>query len=328
MDVRKDKQRKQAHLRGLVFSVLKGAFLWLAATAVLFFLLELLPGDAATNQAGKSGEEAVLALRREMGLDQPLPLRYFSWLAGLATGNLGRTYVTHKPVLEVIARPVLSSLTVAGIVFAALLLITLPAAVLCGYYKNFCTRCLNKLSVILASIPEFILAFLILILLALQWRLLPVLSTPGPGESVWNRPISLAMPSLCLWLICSVSIFRYLRVMIESYSRKSYVREARLAGLSRRRILFVHLLPSALSGMAQMLASSIPYLLGGSMIVETITSFPGMGYTLISAIQSRETLVVMALGGILIGFSLLFYHLADQLGDPGARKGGDHATFR
>lgn len=321
-------QTKQVSIRGLVSSVIKSILIWLLATALLFALLEILPGDAVSNQAGKSGEEAVRLLRREMGLDRPAYLRYLQWLSGLSAGNLGQTYVTHKPVFEIIQMPVFSSLTVAGIVFAALLFFTLPLAVLCGYYRNSWTRAISKLSVFLASVPEFILAIFLLILLALQWRLLPVLSTPGPGESVWTRPISLLMPSLCLWLICSVAMFRHLRAMIEEYAQAAYVREARLAGLSRRQVLFVHLLPSALGGIAQMLASAIPYLLGGSMIVESITSFPGMGYTLVTAVQSRESLVVMALGGLLIALSLISYHLADRMGRMGFMKGGRGEQIR
>lgn len=311
---------KQVTVRGLVSSVLKFLLLSLLATALLFLLLEMLPGDAASNQAGKSGEEAVRILRREMGLDQPVGLRYVQWLFGVCTGNFGHTYITQRAVAEVIQIPILSSLTVAGIVFAALLLVTLPLAVYCGYYRNALTKAISRLSVLLASIPEFILAILLLILLSLQCRILPVLSTPGPGESVWSRPVSLVMPAVCLWSICSVSMFRHLRVMIEAYAQTAYIREARLSGLSGVRVLFVHLLPSAVGGIAQILASTIPYLLGGSMIVEQITSFPGMGYTLVTAIQSRETGIVMALGSLLIGVSLLSYQLADRLGQSGRER--------
>ena len=315
-------QTKQVSIRRLVSSVIRVTVIWLLATALLFVLLEILPGDAASNQAGKSGEEAVLLLRHKMGLDQPIFIRYLQWLGGLFSGNLGSSYVGEKPVLDIVQMPVMSSLTVAGIVFTALIFLTLPLAVVCGYYRNAWTRALNRLNVILASIPEFILAILILILFALKLRLLSVLSLPGPGESVWTKPVSLVMPSLCLWLICSVSMFRHLRVMIEDYAQAAYVREARLSGLSESRVLFVHLLPSALGGIAQMLASSIPYLLGGSMIVETLTSFPGMGYTLVTAVQNRETLIVMALGGLLIAISIIFYHFADRFGRLGSMKGG------
>lgn len=313
---------KQVSIWRLVSSVIKFIAIWLLATALLFALLEILPGDAASNQAGKAGEEAVTLLRHKMGLDRPIYLRYLEWLGGLFTGSFGWTYVGERPVLEIVRLPVLSSLTVAGIVFTALVLLTLPLAVVCGYYKNAWTRAFSRLSVILASIPEFILAILLLILLALKLRALSVLSLPGPGESVWTRPVSLVMPSLCLWLICSVAMFRHLRVMIEDYAQMAYVREARLSGISGARVLFVHLLPSALGGIAQMLASTIPYLLGGSMIVETVTSFPGMGYTLVTAVQNRETLIVMALGGLLIAIAIIFYRLADWFGRRGAMRGG------
>lgn len=292
----------------------RGLGIWLLATFLLFVLLDLLPGDAASNRAGKAGAEAVASLRHQMGLDQPLLLRYFQWLGGLFRGDLGRTYATGKAIGEILPSPLLSSLTLTALVFLALLLITLPLAVVCGYYKNFWTSLANKVSVFFSSIPEFILAILLLVVFALQLRWLPVLSTPEPGESVWSRPISLLLPGLSLWLLCSVALFRPLRALVEGYAHTAYVREARLAGLSRRRVLFVHLLPSALPGIAQMLAATIPYLLGGSMIVDVVTSFPGMGYTLVSAIQSRESLLVMALGGLLMAISLLSFAFADRMG--------------
>lgn len=316
------KQRTQEALKGLASFVINFMIVWLLATALLFVLLDVLPGDAASNQIGRAGEEAVRLLRQEMGLDKPLPQRYAGWLCGLLTGDLGKSYVTQKSVLEIIRIPVLSSLTVSGIVFIGLLCFTLPLAVFCAYYKNVWTKSISKLSVLLASIPEIILTVLILLMLSLQWRVLPVISNPGPGESVWTRPISMVLPSICLWLICSVSMFRHLKVMIEEYAATAYVREARISGLSARRVLFVHLLPSAAGGIAQVFASTIPYLLGGSMVVESVTAFPGMGYTLVSAIQNRESLVVMALGSILIDFSFVSYYLADRFGRRNAQKGG------
>lgn len=308
------KSLEQASLVRLVLSLLKIALLWLLAVFVLFFLMELLPGDAATNKIGKGGAEAVAALQQKMGLDRPALERFVNWLGNYCTGNPGISLLTGKQINEIVKVPLISSLSVTTIVLIGLVFITIPLAVYCGYYKNTLSRLITRTAVILSSVPEFALTVVAIMLLCMKLKALPVLSIPGPAKSVWQEPLSLVMPSLCLWTISSAAVFRYIKVMVETYAKASYVREAFLAGLSRRKVLFVHLLPSALPGIAQIMALTIPYLLGGSMVVETLTSFPGMGYTLIQAVQSRETPIVMAIGSLLIAVAILFYFLADLLG--------------
>ncbi|NLI72508.1 MAG: ABC transporter permease [Bacteroidales bacterium] len=311
---------KQASLVKLVLTTFKILFLWFLAIFVLYLLMEILPGDAATNKVGKEGPEAVAALQQKMGLDRPLSERFFRWLRGFCLGDLGKSLLSGKNVADIIKTPLISSLSLALIVFAGLVFITIPLAVYSGYYKNTFSRLLTKTAVILSALPEFVLTVLAIMLLCMKLKLLPVLSVPGPGLTVWQNPVSMLMPSLCLWIICSVSMFRHLRVMIESYAKSSYVKEAFLAGLSKNRVLFVHLLPSALPGIAQIMASTVPYLLAGSMVVETLTSYPGMGYTLIQAVYSRETPIVMGIGSFLIVITIIFYTLADLLAGRSIRE--------
>jgi len=313
------KKPEQASLAKLVLILLKVLLLWLLAVSALFFLMELLPGDAATNKIGKGGAEAVAALRHKMGLDRPALERFCSWLGNYSTGNVGLSLLTEKYVGDIVRVPLVSSLSVTAIVLICLVFITIPIAVYCGYYKNALSRVLTKIAVILSSVPEFALTVAAIMLLCMKLKILPVLSIPGPAKSVWQEPVSLVMPSLCLWVISSAAMFRYIKVMVETYAKTPYMREAFLAGLSRRKVLFVHLLPSALPGIAQIMALTVPYLLGGSMVVETLTSFPGMGYTLIQAVQSRETPIVMAIGSLLIGIAIAFYLLADYLGRKNKR---------
>lgn len=316
------RQSEQASFAKPALALFKTVLLWLLAVFALFLLMEMLPGDAATNKVGKAGPEAVAALRHKMGLDRPAMERFFAWLRGFLGGHLGNTFLTGKDVGQTIKTPLLSSLSLSAVVFSGLVLVSIPLSVYCGYYKNALSRLLTKTAVLLSSVPEFVLTILAMMMLSMKLGILPILSIPGPGKTVWQNPVSLAMPSLCLWTICTAAMFRYLRVMIESYARTSYVKEAFLAGLSKSKVLFVHLLPSALPGIAQIMASTVPYLLAGSMVVETLTSYPGMGYTLIQAVQSRETPIVMAIGSFLIATTILFYSLADYLGRKSNQAGG------
>ncbi len=285
------------------------------ASILLFALVQALPGDAATNIAGKGGEELVAQTRAKMGLDQPAWQRYLTWLTGTFKGDFGTTLVTNKEVSSVIEVPIASTTAVAIIVMALLILITVPVAVWAGAKrKSKVSQALSATSVTLSAVPEFAVAIFVLAVLAHWTRLLPVLSTPGPGNSVWDNPICLVMPSLCLWLICSASIFRRIVALIDTYARAPFVREAELAGLSKPVVLLRHLLPSAIYGIGQLLAQTVPYLLGGAVVVETVTSFPGLGYTLVSSINQRESPTVMAIGLILMLTTVVAFTLADLLG--------------
>lgn len=312
---------KQTSFLKLASTIFKILVIWFAAIFLLYLLMEILPGDAATNKVGKDGLEAVQLLQEKMGLNRPFSERFFIWFKDFCRGDLGKCLLSEKSVAETIKTPLISSLSVMVAVLTGLIFITLPLAVYSGYYKNSFSRFLSKIAVFLSSLPEFVLTVIIIIILCMKFKFLPVLSIPGPGKTVWQNPISMLMPSICLWIICSSSMFRYIKVMIEGYSQSSYVKEAFLAGLNKNRVLFIHLLPSALPGIAQIMASTVPYILAGSMVVETLTSYPGMGYTLIQAVNIRETPIVMGIGSVLILLTIIFYLLADFLGKRNIKEG-------
>ena len=226
------KSLEQASLVRLVLSLLKIALLWLLAVFVLFFLMELLPGDAATNKIGKGGAEAVAALQQKMGLDRPALERFVNWLGNYCTGNPGISLLTGKQINEIVKVPLISSLSVTTIVLIGLVFITIPLAVYCGYYKNTLSRLITRTAVILSSVPEFALTVVAIMLLCMKLKALPVLSIPGPAKSVWQSPI-LVMPSLCLWTISSAAVFRYIKVM-RNPCQSIDVREAFLAGLQKK----------------------------------------------------------------------------------------------
>ena len=178
---------------------------------------------------------------------------------------------------------------------------------------------LSKLSLMPAAMPEFVVAILLLAVLAQGAGWLPVLSIPKPGASLWDSPQIFVLPVLSLWLIVSANLFRRVAALVRTYASSAYVRDARLAGMSEWRFIFVHLLPSAAYGIGQLLALTVPYLLGGAVVVETVFSFPGMGYLLVQSINSRETTVVMAIGLIQILYTAVGLWLADIAGAKNER---------
>ncbi|WP_311376971.1 ABC transporter permease [Actinobaculum massiliense] len=298
----------------LAWRVLRGIGLFACATLALFALVQALPGDAATVSAGRHGEAAVEAAREAMGLDAPVLARYFDWLSGFVRGDLGTTLVTGVPVSQTLITPVISTLTVAAIVFAGLFLIALPVSIYAGARPSRFTRVSHGLATIVTAMPEFVVGILAVFVLAQVLGWLPVLSVPGPGRTVWQAPTALIMPSLCLWILCAASLFRRVRALVSTYANTAYVKDAYLSGLPPRTVLFHHLLPTASYPICQLFVQMIPYLLGGTVVIETITSFPGVGYSLIGAINNRDVPVVMGIGGALIAVTTIAYILADFIG--------------
>ncbi|MDO5092853.1 MAG: ABC transporter permease [Propionibacteriaceae bacterium] len=287
---------------------------FLAASLLLFLLIQALPGDAATVQVGQQGSAAVAAERNRLGLDRPVLERYLRWFTDAFRGDLGNTFASSRPVVETIAQPALASLTVATVVLLGLLLVTLPLGVISGARPTHpLSRVLTTISVTLVAIPEFVVAIVLLGGLAVWARWLPVLSVPGAGKTVWDNPVCLVLPSLILWLICSAALIRRIQALVATHAAAPYVREAELAGLTQHRVLLGHLLPSAAPGILQLLAQTVPYLLGGAVVVETVTSFPGLGYTLVQSVGNREVPVVMAIGSLMMGIAMVAFSCADAV---------------
>lgn len=299
----------------LMWRAARGLLLCLLGSAVLFLLVQALPGDAASLAAGSGGPEAVARMRERMGLDVPLPRRYFSWLGGVLTGDFGTTLNAGVPVWRAVATPLMATFTVMAIVLLALALVTLPAAVAAGARPRArASRGAAAAALGVVAVPEFVTAIVASAILCHWLGWLPVLSTPGGGQTVWERPIVLAMPSLCLWIVCSAFLFRRARALIAAHSRAAYVVEAELAGMPRRRVLLAHLLPSAAYGIGQLFAQIVPYLLGGTVVIEVVVSYPGLGYTLVTAVTDREAPTVMAIGAVLMLAAAVAFTLADLAG--------------
>lgn len=299
----------------LMWRAARGLLLCLLGSAVLFLLVQALPGDAASLAAGSGGPEAVARMRERMGLDVPLPRRYLSWLGGVLTGDFGTTLNAGVPVWRAVATPLMATFTVMAIVLLALALVTLPAAVAAGARPRArASRGAAAAALGVVAVPEFVTAIVASAILCHWLGWLPVLSTPGGGQTVWERPIVLAMPSLCLWIVCSAFLFRRARALIVAHSRAAYVVEAELAGMPRRRVLLAHLLPSAAYGIGQLFAQIVPYLLGGTVVIEVVVSYPGLGYTLVTAVTDREAPTVMAIGAVLMLAAAVAFTLADLAG--------------
>ncbi len=266
------------------------ALVWLGITILAFGLANLAPGDPAEmillRRTGLPPTESeVRVLRRELGLDAPVHVRYLRWAGGAVTGDLGRSYQTDEAVVGALATRLPATLELAAASLALALLLALPLGVLSAVRRgapvDHATRVLALLG---ASLPSFWLAYVLILLFAVQFRWLPV-----AGRGGWEH---LVLPALTLALGASARLARLVRASMLEELGQDYVRTARAKGLSRSAVVVRHALRNALNPLVTLTGMQFGALMAGAVIVETIFAWPGIGRLLVEAIYDRDYPVI------------------------------------
>jgi ABC-type dipeptide/oligopeptide/nickel transport system permease component len=269
---------------------------------ISFTLLNLAPGDPAgillrLQQPGtEPPREAVLALRQELGLNDPLPLRYGRWLLGALQGNLGKSYRSGEAVTAELAQRLPATLLLAGTSLTLATLIGIPLGVFAAVWRGSPVDGLSRLLALLgAAVPSYLLALLLVLVfgVTLQW-----LPTIGYG----SLP-QLVLPALALAASSSAQLMRLTRASMLEVVQQDYVRTARAKGMGERRVIWVHALKNALLPVITVLGVNLGYLLGGAVIVETIFSWPGVGKYAIDSIFQRDYPVIQ---GFVLYMAVMF----------------------
>jgi peptide/nickel transport system permease protein len=262
----------------------------LLVSIIVFIAVELLPGDVATNVLGQfAGKEALDALRTQLHLNEPPLHRYLAWLAGLAHGDLGYSLGSQRPIADILGPRIVNTLILSA---AALVLYVpmalVPAIAQAVYRDRLLDHVVSTGTLVLASIPDFLLALLLLVLFVSMLHLLPAVSLVSDRSDlvVWLR--ALVMPALTLAIVMAVYAARMLRDNLIEVLRAPYVVMARLRGLQGWRVVLHHALPNAITPTLNITALNLTYLAGGVVIVEKVFGFPGFGSLMIDAIRFRD----------------------------------------
>ncbi|WP_454733565.1 MULTISPECIES: ABC transporter permease [Cupriavidus] len=288
----------------------------LAVSAIVFAITAVLPGDAAQEQLGQDATpEALAALRAQMGLDVPAPQRYVHWLGNLVRGDAGESLVTHMPVSETIGSRLPLSLLLAGLTALISVPVALTLGILAAVYRGtWFDRAVSLGSVAVVSIPEFLVATLAVLLFAVQLRWLPALAYIGSDDS-WEKVLrSLAMPVLSLCCVIVAQMLRMTRAAVIDQLKAPYVEMVQLKGASATRMVLFHALPNAVGPIANAVALSLSYLLGGVIIVETIFNYPGIAKLMVDSVAQRDMPVVQVCAMIFCAAYLVLVTLADVCG--------------
>lgn len=290
-----------------------GALTLLIVSIVVFGITNLLPGDAAQESLGQAATpEAVVALRAQFGLDQPAPQRYAHWLIQLLKGDAGVSLVNGQAISALIGDRLPSSLVLAGATAAVSVPLALSLGILSAMFRGSrFDRGMNMLAVSLVSVPEFLIATLAVLLFAVKLRWLSALSHTADIETLGQFLRAYAMPVFTLCCVIVAQMARMTRAAVIDQLRSPYVEMARLKGARPVRIVLTHALPNAIGPIANAVALSLSYLLGGVLIVESIFNYPGIANLMIDAVTTRDIPLVQACAMIFCGAYLLLVMLAD-----------------
>jgi peptide/nickel transport system permease protein len=266
----------------------------LAVTAVVFLVMQVLPGDPAAVMLGTSAQpDTLAALRAELGLDRPAILRYGAWLAGLATGDLGTSTTYGVPVAGLVADRLAVTLPLAGLAILLSLAVSLPLSVAAaGRRGGFVDAAVSFFAQAGVALPNFWIGLLLILVFATAWPILPSGGFPGWDAGFLPAVSALVLPAIALALPQAAILTRVARSALLDTLQEDFVRSARAKGVSRRRALWRHALPNALIPVVTILGLQLSFLVAGAILVENVFALPGMGQLAYQALMQRDFAVL------------------------------------
>ena len=293
----------------LIFNRLLLAVFTLFAVSVLIFVCtEILPGDVASAVLGQGATpEALVIFRKELGLDIPAPVRFWNWFTAAVQGDLGTALTNKRVIVDDLVPRLGNTLFLAG--FAAL--IAIPLAVGLGIYSainegRLSDKLSNVVTLVAISLPEFFIAYLLIIFFAVNVSWFPSLSTVFAGMPLGERIYQTTLPAITLTLLVAAHILRMTRSSVLSVMSTPYIEMAFLKGAKRNRVITRHALPNAAAPIITVIGLNMAYLVVGVVVIEAVFTYPGLGQYMVDAVSKRDVPVIQACGLV---FALVFVGL-------------------
>lgn len=290
-----------------------GLLLLFAVSLLIFVGTQILPGDVAQSILGQSATAESLAnLREALGLNDPAYVRYFRWLGGILTGDLGTALSSGQDIASAIGGRLWNTLFLAF--WAAV--VSVPLAIGLGllavrYRNGFIDKLISGLALASTSLPEFFIGYLLVYFFAVQWQIFPGISTVYDGMPFLERMKAIALPATALTLVVLAHMMRMTRAAILNVMQSAYIETAELKGLSPFNIIRKHAFPNAIAPVVNVVMLNLAYLIVGVVVVEVIFVYPGMGQYLVDHVAKRDVPVVQAVGLIFAAVYITLNMIAD-----------------
>jgi peptide/nickel transport system permease protein len=300
-------------LKLVVARIALGIVSLLLVSLAIFAITSLLPGDAAEELLGQyATRETVAGLRARLGLDLPGHVRYLNWLGGLLTGDLGRSLANDMPVAQLIASRLPNSLLLAAATTAVAVPLALTIGITAAMFRgSLYDRAVSVATLSLVAVPEFLVATAAVLVFAVHLNWVSALSTARDIASVGQFFRVFALPVFALCCVITAQMVRMTRAAIIDQLRAPYVEMAVLKGVGPLRVVLRHALPNAIGPIANAIALSLSYLLGGVIIVEVIFNYPGVAKLMVDAVAQRDLPLVQACAMLFCAVYLVLVTTAD-----------------
>jgi peptide/nickel transport system permease protein len=288
---------------------------------IIFTTVEMLPGDFARAILGQSATPATVAtFEKEVGLDRPPIQRYFEWLGGVLEGDFGNSFSalgalgggSKRTVMSLVGPRLKNTLFLAGLTAIIAVPLSLALGMLAALYRNsLFDRIVNLVTLTSISVPEFFVAYILMLFLAVRFPIFYSLANVTPDTPLLERIARCALPVMTLVLVIVAHMMRMTRAAIINLLASPYIEMARLKGVSPGRIIVRHALPNAWAPIATVIAINLAYLIVGVVIVEAVFVYPGIGQLMVDAVSARDIPVVQACALIFAVAYILLNLLAD-----------------
>ena len=293
----------------------------LAVTLIAFSLIHLVPGDPVRVMLGsRASDEAVAALREQLGLDKPLVTQYVDFVTNAARLDFGNSLFLRAPIGPILVDRSRHSLALLLYSIMVSLLIAVPLAILSAVRRNRPTDHLVRLfTTITFAMPAFWTALLLVLIFSLRMGLFP---TSGLGQGPARYFLSLTLPAITIGFYLAPVLLRSLRASLIETLSAEYIEAARARGLSERRVLFKHVLRNSLIAMVTVLGVNVGFLISGAVVIENVFSIPGLGSLMVNSIVARDYPVIVAVTlvfGVAVVFVNLLVDLSYAILDPRIR---------
>lgn len=290
-----------------------GGLVLLVVSAVVFIATEVLPGDVARAILGQGATPELIAnVRERLGLDEPAHLRYFTWLGHLLAGRLGTSLANGADIADMIGDRVVNTILLAGATAALAVPLAVGLGLLCALKPNGAVdRSISTVSLTLISVPDFLVAIVLVTIFAVHLGWLPAIANLRPGQDPAVVARMLALPVAVLLFTVLAHMIRMTRTAVIDILATPAIEMAILKGVGRWRLLVVHALPNALAPIANVVALNLAFLISGIVVIETLFNIAGLGRLMVEAVTTRDVPVVQACAMIFCSVYVVLNLLAD-----------------